>query len=161
MSRRCCTVQLCWFFGSQRRTPCGWPSSFQDSGPAEESVWSSLRLDAALNGRLLLTCCRIGCVGLERALFFSIDRRTCHVKVYFWKTHVESKKEPPLQDHGQRLIVYVLLLLYTKTPEIVKKQIPPLQDSARSNSKYIGEKLSVLLWYTANPQRQERITRRP
>ena len=55
------------------------------------------------------------------------------------KTRVESKEEPPLQDHGQMYVVdkpflqeillygtpYILLLLYTKTPEIVKKQVPP------------------------------------
>ena len=69
--------------------------------------------------------------------------------------------EPPLQNLGRMwwktvptrdLYGVSILLLCTKTPEIVKKQIPPLQDSARSNSKYIGEKPSVMLWYTANPQ---------
>ena len=37
----------------------------------------------------------------------------------------------------------------TKTPEIINSRIPPLPAKfCRVNSKYIGEKPSVKLWYT-------------
>ena len=67
---------------------------------------------------------------------------------------MKSKMEPP---HTRDAYLYAVNSQFhtvtcnmvrssKKTPKHQKNPSPPLHNSARSNSKYIGEKPSVMLW---------------
>ena len=71
-----------------------------------------------------------------------------------WKTIGKSKKEPHCRtmlsgavDKLFNTEIYCVNICAEKHPTLWKSKIPPLQNSARSDSKYIGEKPSVMLWY--------------